>query len=360
MNQKPLKVLITAGGTGGHVFPALAVAAELQKLGVKVAWLGTRRGIEARLVPEAGIALHCLSVQGVRGRGWQGLLKAPFLMAAALGQSLLLLLKLRPQLVLGFGGFASGPGGLAAKVLWIPLMIHEQNAIPGTTNRYLAPLARRVLTAFPTSLRRAQVVGNPVRANLAALAAPEERFAHRRDKPLRLLVLGGSLGARAINELVPEALARMAPEERPQVWHQAGRDHEAAVAEHYQRLGVEAQVDAFIDDMAKAYGWADWAVCRAGALTVSELASVGLAALLIPFPYAIDDHQTHNAAVLVNAGAALAVSQRDLDAEKLEALIRTEFSDRPALRNMAQAGRQMATPQAARVVAEQCIEVARG
>ncbi len=359
------KALIMAGGTGGHVFPALAVARELQAQGIQVAWLGTAKGIEARLVPEAGFALHYLSVQGVRGRGTAGLLKAPFLILAAICQALAVIWKFKPGVVVGFGGFASGPGGVAAKLLWKPLVIHEQNAIPGTTNRYLAPLARCVLTAFPTGLKGAREVGNPVRRELAALAGPAERFKGRGDQTLRLLVLGGSLGAQAINAQVPEALARLASETRPQVWHQSGAAHQETTRTLYQSLDVDAKVDAFIDDMAEAYAWADWVICRAGALTVSELMAVGLAALLIPFPHAIDDHQTHNAAVLVNVGAALAVSQRDLDAEKLAALIREEFSRRDRLRDMAERGRRLARPEAARVVAEHCmaqigIEVKRG
>jgi len=357
------KALIMAGGTGGHVFPALAVARELQAQGVQVAWLGTAKGIEARLVPGAGIALHYLSVQGVRGRGMAGLLKAPFLILAAICQALAVIWRFKPDVVVGFGGFASGPGGIAAKLLWKPLVIHEQNAIPGTTNRYLAPLAQSVLTAFPTGLKGAQEVGNPVRRELATLAAPAERFSARGEQSLRLLVLGGSLGAQAINEQVPEALARLAPDTRPVVWHQSGAAHQDATRSHYDAAGVDARVDAFIDDMAEAYAWADWVICRAGALTISELMTVGLAALLIPFPYAIDDHQTHNAAVLVNAGAALAVSQKDLDGEKLAALMREEFAERNRLRAMAERGRQLARPEAARVVAEQCIaqtEVNRG
>ncbi len=359
------KALIMAGGTGGHVFPALAVARELQSQGVQVEWLGTAKGIEARLVPEAGIELNYLSVQGVRGRGVAGLLKAPFLILAAIGQALKVMARFKPNVVVGFGGFASGPGGVAAKLMRKPLVIHEQNAIPGTTNRYLAPLARRVLTGFPTELKGALEVGNPVRRELAALAAPAERFKERGDQPLRLLVLGGSLGAQAINEQVPEALARFERQERPQVWHQSGAAHRDTTQERYQAQGVEARVDAFIDDMAEAYAWADWVICRAGALTVSELMVVGLAALLVPFPHAIDDHQTHNAAVLVDAGAAVAVSQKDLDAEKLAALMRAEFTQRSGLLEMAERGRKLARPDAASAVAEHCIaqidiEVNRG
>lgn len=360
MEERQRKALIMAGGTGGHVFPALAVARELQARGLALAWLGTAKGIEARLVPEADIPLHFLSVQGVRGRGLVGLMKAPFLIVLAVLQALNVVRRFKPDVVVGFGGFASGPGGVAARLTGRALVIHEQNAIPGTTNRYLVPLATRVLTAFPTGLKNALEVGNPVRREVAALPEPAERFNVRDGRPLRLLVLGGSLGARAINEQVPEALSRLEASDRPEVWHQSGGAHAEVTTERYRALNVDAKVEPFINDMAAAYAWADWVICRAGALTVSELMAVGLAALLIPLPHAIDDHQTHNAAVLVNAGAALAVSQRDLDAEKLAALVREEFSDRSRLQAMAEKGRRLARPEAAGVVAEHCIEVSRG
>lgn len=360
MAERQRKALIMAGGTGGHVFPALAVARELQSQGWTLAWLGTAKGIEARLVPAEAIPLHFLSVQGVRGRGAIGLLKAPFLVLLAVIQALAVVRRFKPHVVVGFGGFASGPGGIAARLSGRPLVVHEQNAIPGTTNRYLAPLAARVLTAFPTRLKNAIEVGNPVRREVAALPKPTERFSTRNEQPLRLLVLGGSLGARSINEQVPEALSRLGANERPEVWHQCGAAHSDATTAHYRGANVDARVEPFIEDMAAAYAWADWVICRAGALTVSELMAVGLAALLIPFPHAIDDHQTHNAAVLVDAGAALAVSQRDLDAEKLAALVREEFSDRSRLQAMAEKGRRLARPEAAGVVAEHCIEVSRG
>jgi len=360
MRETSLKVMIMAGGTGGHVFPALAVARELKNTGHQVVWLGTERGIESRLVPEAKIKLHFLSIQGVRGRGWKGLVKAPFLLLAAVFQALGIVRRERPNVVIGFGGFASGPGGIAAKLLRVPLVIHEQNAIAGTTNRCLAPVANRVLTAFDKTLAKAGAVGNPVRAELAAIESPTERFAGRGEQPLRLLVLGGSLGAQAINELVPQALARIDAAQRPKVWHQAGAANAQSTEAQYQEHNVDARVEPFIDDMASAYRWADWVICRAGALTVSELMTVGLASLMVPFPYAIDDHQTHNAALLVNAGAALAVSQKDLDAEKLSALIQSEFSDRTRLQAMAVSARHLSMPEAARLVAEHCIEVARG
>lgn len=355
MTESRISILIMAGGTGGHVFPALAVAQEVLSRGQSLAWLGTRRGIEARLVPGAGIALHFLRIQGVRGRGWLGLLKAPFLVAGAVLQALCLMRRLKPGLVLGFGGFASGPGGLAARLLRVPLVIHEQNSIPGTTNRYLAPLAKRVLTAFPCALPRAEQVGNPVRRALTQLPPPEQRLAGREGQPLRLLVLGGSLGAQALNASLPLALAQLPEAQRPQVRHQTGQAHAPATEALYRDRGVEARVEPFIEDMAEAYAWADWVVCRAGALTVSELMAVGLAALLIPFPHAIDDHQTHNARVLVDAGAAQLLPQSELNPQTLAARIHQSFSDRNHLLRMARAGRALARPDAAATVAEICM-----
>lgn len=355
MSEPRVDILIMAGGTGGHVFPALAVAQELLSRGQSLAWLGTRRGIEARLVPEAGIALHFLRIQGVRGRGWLGLFKAPFLVAGAVLQALRLMRRLKPGLVLGFGGFASGPGGLAAKLLRIPLVIHEQNSVPGTTNRYLAPWATRVLTAFPCDLPRAEQVGNPVRRALGQLPPPEQRLTGREGQPLRLLVLGGSLGAQALNENLPLALAQLPEAERPQVRHQTGQAHAPMTEALYRNQGVKACVEPFIEDMAEAYGWADWVICRAGALTVSELMAVGLAALLIPFPHAIDDHQTQNAKVLVDAGAARLLPQSELNAQALAGQIRESFNDRNKLLSMAQAGRALAQPKAATALAEVCM-----
>lgn len=354
------KVLIMAGGTGGHVFPALAVARRLQDQNVEVLWLGTARGIEARLVPEAGISLTCLPVEGVRGRGLKGLIKAPWLISKAVAGALRLIKKEQPDVVLGFGGFASGPGGLAARLVGKPLVIHEQNAVPGTTNRLLAPLASRVLSAFPVTLGNAVMVGNPVREAIARLPLPALRYESRVGEPLRLLVLGGSLGALAINQLVPVALQEMATAVRPQVWHQTGEKHIAATRELYQQLSIEARVDAFITDMAEAYAWADLIVCRAGALTVSEIMAAGVAAIFIPLPNAIDDHQTYNAKVLSDAGAARLIPQQSLTAEKLAALLTNELSERELLLTMAEKARQLARPDAAATVCACCLEVANG
>lgn len=362
-----LTVLVMAGGTGGHVFPALAVAEELRTRGHHIHWLGTARGIEVRLVPAANIPLHLIKVEGVRGRGVSGLFKAPFLISFAVAQALKLIRGLNPDVVIGFGGFASGPGGLAARILGKPLVVHEQNAVAGTTNRMLAKVATRILAAFPNAFHsgledKVQVVGNPVRATIHQLINTQSRYLARAEKklPLQLLVLGGSLGAKAINELVPEALAQIPLELCPQVWHQAGKNHVDTTNALYKQLHVDARVDAFVDDMAAAYAWADLVICRAGALTVSELAAAGVAAALIPLPSAIDDHQTWNAKFLSDAGAGVALVQKELTAAKLAALLLTELADRQQLSAMAEKAQQLAKPHAAAQVAEICEEVANG
>lgn len=360
--KKPadLKVLIMAGGTGGHVFPALAVAEELRLQGANIIWLGTARGIEAELVVNANIPLHYLRVEGVRGRGLMGLFKAPFLIFVALLQALRVVSKERPDLVLGFGGFASGPGGVAAFLLRKPLLIHEQNAIAGTTNRLLAPIAKRVLTAFAHVFKQAEVVGNPVRASIQSVPPARERMAQRAGTQgsRHLLILGGSLGAQAINSLVPEALAKMSAAVRPQIWHQAGKQHAEATLANYMQHQVNAKVEPFIIDMAAAYAWADLVICRAGALTVSELAAAGVPAIFIPLPSAIDDHQTHNAAILVNAGGAFSCPQHELTAAGLAELLTPLMVDSQKLLMMAESARHLAMPQAAHRVAEICLEVA--
>lgn len=357
-----LRVMIMAGGTGGHVFPALAVADELSQRGAMLSWLGTARGIETQLVPAAKIALHFLRVEGVRGRGMSGLLKAPFLIFFAVMQALMIMRRERPDLVLGFGGFASGPGGLAARILRKPLVIHEQNAVAGTTNRMLARVATKVFSAFPGAFVEAQIVGNPLRAQIVALPKPGIRYRARaaEKSALHLLVLGGSLGAKAINSLIPNALAQVPVFARPEVWHQTGKHHAEATLADYMQQQVNARVEPFINDMAAAYAWADVIICRAGALTVSEIIAAGVAAVFIPLPGAIDDHQTHNAAILVQAGAALSFSQQELSAAKLAALLLTTLAEREALMAMAENARQLAMPDSAAQVAQYCIEVARG
>ena len=321
------RVLIMAGGTGGHVFPGLAVAEALQARGAEVIWLGTRRGLESTLVPNAGIEMEWLDIAGLRGKGMLGWLLAPLRVARAMLQTLVVIMRQRPMVVLGMGGFVAGPGGVMTWLLHKPLLIHEQNATAGMTNRTLARLASKVLEAFPGTFpvkRRAIAVGNPVRASIARLAPPAERFAGRQG-PLRLLVLGGSQGALALNEIVPAALAGFSPAGGLQVRHQTGRRHEDATRGFYQARGVEARIDPFIDDMAEAYGWADLVICRSGALTVAELAAAGVGAVLVPFPYAVDDHQTANGRYLADAGAAVLVQQRELSAEVLREWV-AEFS----------------------------------
>jgi len=356
-------VLIMAGGTGGHVFPALAVARELGERQREVIWLGTRRGIEARLVPAAGIRIEWIEIEGLRGRGIGRWLTAPLRLARAVAQALAVLRRTRPGVVLGCGGFASGPGGLAAWLTRTPLVIHEQNAIAGMTNRWLARFASATAEAFPGSLggrRPALVTGNPVRREIESLAPPVERFAGR-SGPLQLFVFGGSQGAAALNRLVPRALARLPAADRPAVLHQTGaRDHEATVA-LYRELGLEADVRAFVDDMAGTYAAADLAIGRAGALTVSELAAAGLGALLVPFPAAVDDHQTKNAEVLARAGAAVVQAESGLTEERLaQGLGELLQGGRARLLAMAEAARACAHPGAAARLAELCLAAEEG
>lgn len=352
------RALIMAGGTGGHVFPALAVAQQLRAQGWQLAWLGTARGIEARLVPQADIELHTIAVQGLRGKGLLSLLTAPVNLLRALWQARTVLSGVKPDLVLGFGGFASGPGGLVAALRGVPLLIHEQNARAGTTNRLLARLARRVLEAFRSGLPRAEQVGNPVRADICALPAPAERFAGRTGA-LRILVLGGSQGARAINGLIPALCRRLG--DTIEVRHQTGEKlYEETLALYVQAGLPVAGVSAFIGDMAEAYGWADLVICRAGALTVSEISVAGLAAIFVPFPQTIDDHQTANAQWLADQGAALVRQQRDLTEDWLVGEITKLNGDRAALYAIAGKARAQALPDAACQVAAICQEIVNG
>lgn len=348
--------LIMAGGTGGHVFPALAVAQALRAQGHRVTWMGTREGLEAKLIPPTGIPVEWIVMHGLRGKGVLRVLSAPLRVLRATWQALRSIRRLRPDVILGMGGYAAGPGGLAGWLLRCPLVIHEQNAAAGMTNQALALLARRRLQAFPNAIRGAEVVGNPVRAEFAALPSPEARFADR-SGALRLLVLGGSLGAKALNERLPAALAQLSATQRPEVWHQGGRTVEVAQAA-YEKAGVPARVDAFIDDVAAAYAWADLVVCRAGAMTVAELAAAGCAALLVPFPYAVDDHQTRNAQYLVQAGAAELIQERDMDVSALSGRLQALLAGREPLQAMAQRARAAAQPDALRCIVDICLEVA--
>jgi UDP-N-acetylglucosamine--N-acetylmuramyl-(pentapeptide) pyrophosphoryl-undecaprenol N-acetylglucosamine transferase len=354
-------VLIMAGGTGGHVFPALAVANVLRERGVGVVWLGVPGSMESRLVPANGFPIEWVRVAGIRGKGTLTWMLAPLRIATAVAQAIGVLRRIKPRSVLGAGGYVSGPGGIAAWLLRIPLFIHEQNAVAGMTNRWLARLATQVLEAFPGSFGpkvRATTIGNPVRADIAALPVPEVRFAGREARA-RLLVFGGSQGARRLNEVLPQALARLSPEALPQVRHQTGVGGLDATRNAYSRAGIAAEVSPFIDDMAKAYAWADLAVCRAGAMTVAELQAAGLGAVFIPLPIATDDHQTKNAEVMVRAGAARLVQERDLTPEKLSDLLAELTATRAPLLKMAQASRGGRVVDAAARLADFCMAEAR-
>lgn len=348
-----MKVVIMAGGTGGHVFPALAVAHELRANGHDVVWMGAPDSFEARTVIPQGFALEPIDVRGLRGKGWRSLVAAPSLLWRSVRQAMAILRRLRPDVVLGMGGFAAGPGGLAARLMRIPLVVHEQNAAPGLTNRCLALLANRVLEAFPKTFRHATTVGNPVRAAIAEMPAPHERES-KTEGSMRVLILGGSQGAKALNELVPAALALLPETARPLIRHQAGRTYDVARAA-YAQAGVMARIESFIDDMPTAYAWADLVVCRAGASTIAELCAAGCASVLVPFPFAVDDHQTHNARHLSDEGAAVLIQERELSPERLATLLRDLLSDRATLLRMAEIARSKAWPRATREIAHEVL-----
>ncbi|MFY2763342.1 undecaprenyldiphospho-muramoylpentapeptide beta-N-acetylglucosaminyltransferase [Arenimonas sp. MALMAid1274] len=353
-------VLILAGGTGGHIFPGLAVAHALRARDVPVVWLGSAGGMETRLVPQDGIAMETIRVGGLRGKGLATLVKAPFNLLRSLWQAMSVLRRLRPRAVLSFGGYAAGPGGLGAWLLGRPLLVHEQNRAPGLTNRVLARMSRRVLCGFPDAFpgRATEHVGNPVRAAIAALPLPAERFAQR-DATVRLLVLGGSQGARSLNGAVPAVLSRLDAGLRPQVRHQCGERHADRARQAYADAGVQASVEPFIADMAQAYGWADLVVCRAGALTLAELCAAGVGSVLVPFPQAVDDHQTRNAEYLVERGAAGLVPEGDGFAERMQAALVPMLADAAIRLRMAQAARAASLPDAADRVAAIVIQEAR-
>ena len=360
MSARP--ILIMAGGTGGHVYPALALARVLRRRSQPVVWLGTRKGLEARVIPPEQIPIEWLSVGGLRGKGWLTLLAAPFRLSLALWQALQVMRRHRPLAVVGLGGFVTGPGGVAAWLTRRPLIIHEQNAVAGFTNRCLSHIADEVLEAFPDSFNRAvraTTIGNPVREDIASAATPQVRFAGRHGA-INVLVFGGSQGAVRLNTVVPLALAQLGGGLAVNVRHQAGaRWHEAA-AQNYAKSGVRAEVTAFIEDMAEAYGWADLVICRSGALTVCELAAVGVASILVPFPAAVDDHQTVNAAYLVDHGAALLIADRDLTPQRLCESLRRLCADRVPLLEMAIKARDLAQPHAAQDLAQACLRYAEG
>ncbi|GAA5784532.1 undecaprenyldiphospho-muramoylpentapeptide beta-N-acetylglucosaminyltransferase [Chitiniphilus shinanonensis] len=353
-------VMITTGGTGGHIFPGLAIARALQAQGVQVFWLGTRRGMEATLVPQHGIEFEALDFASVRGRGRLALLLAPFTIGRALCQATGVLLRRRPDVVLGLGGYVSFPGALMAGALRVPLVVHTADAVAGLANRWLGRLAKRVLAGFPAAFGAAypkpvQWTGNPVRAEIAALPDPDTRYAGR-EGPLRLLVVGGSLGAQALNQVVPQALARLPEAQRPQVIHQAGARQIDALKANYDAAGVAGDCRAFIDDMAGAYAEADLVICRAGAVTVAELAVAGAPSVLVPYPYHKDQQQLQNARFLVEAGGARLLEQKDLTPDTLAAML--AGLDRAELARMGRAARAVAKPDATAEVAAILVELA--
>ncbi|OGS91494.1 MAG: undecaprenyldiphospho-muramoylpentapeptide beta-N-acetylglucosaminyltransferase [Gallionellales bacterium GWA2_60_18] len=348
-------ILIMAGGTGGHIMPGLAVAEVLREQGWRVVWLGVPGSMEAELVPKHGYEMAWVNFSGLRGKGLVRKLLLPLTLLRAFAQSMAALLRHRPDVVLGMGGYITFPGGMMASLLNRPLVIHEQNSIAGLSNKVLAHLAKRVLSGFPDVLKGAQWCGNPVRAEIAALPEPAQRYAGRSGR-LNLLVVGGSLGAKALNEALPQALAQLPEESCPQVIHQTGKQHFEAVQELYRQAGVQADIRPFLDDMAGCYANADVVICRAGALTVAELAAAGVASVLVPFPFAVDDHQTHNARFLSEHGAAVLLPQNELSAQKLAQLL-GGFT-REKLSAMAQAARALAKPDAAQQVAQVCAELA--
>lgn len=349
-------VLIMAGGTGGHVFPALAVADSLKQKNIPVVWLGTKAGIEARVVVEAGYEMHWLSVSGLRGKNKLSLIFAPLKLLRACYQAMKVLIKVKPVVVLGMGGFVSGPGGLMAFLSGRPLLVHEQNAVPGMTNSLLSKVADVVMQSFPGSFGagvKAELVGNPLRSNIMKIAEPEVRLAGRQGA-LNILVVGGSLGAAALNQTVPAAVADIDESRRPVIWHQAGSRNYQQAVEAYKTCGVEARVDAFIENMAEAYEWADLVICRSGAMTISELAMAGCAAILVPYPYAVDDHQTANARYLTEQHAAVLMPQNTMNAEVLRETICQ--LDHEKIMKMSVAARQCAKPDAAERVAQLCMK----
>ncbi len=354
--KKP--ICIMAGGTGGHIFPGLAVAEELIKRGETVHWIGSRHGLEGRLVPEKGIPMHYLAVRGLRGKHGLQRITGPIRLGISVVQALILMLRLKPSVCVGFGGYPAGPGGIAAKITKVPVVIHEQNAVAGMTNKYLAKFASRVLTAFPDVIEGAECVGNPIRPEIDSVGRQRIADGHQPSDTTRVLVIGGSQGAKSLNEQLPEKLKAVASQFGIEVTHQTGVSGKDQVDDQYQALDLDATVVAFISRMDEAYREADIVVCRAGALTVSELASAAMPSVLIPFPYAVDDHQTKNGQQLQNAGAAVVVQEKDLDifVAKLSDILRAPEN----LTQMARAARSVAKPEATQTVADRVMEVARG
>lgn len=356
-------ILIMAGGTGGHIYPALAVADYLKENGFNLFWLGTDKGLETNIVPDHGYPLLKINVAGVRGKGLLRLLFTPIMLVIALVQALLIMIKIRPVAVLGMGGFASGPGGIAAWLMRIPLLIHEQNAIAGLTNRLLAPFAVSIMAAFPGAFKESAkmtITGNPVRADIAKLPGPEKRYVKNDGSSIRVLVLGGSLGAKVLNDVIPKSLLALSVDYKIEVKHQCGEKHYAVTSSAYTNSNIKSEVTAFIGDMATAYAWADIVVCRAGALTIAELAACGVSSILIPFPYAVDDHQTANASYLSTAGAAILIQETQFNVEKLKEVLLQLLQAPEQLLQMAIKAHSLAKPEATKLVANLCMEAAHG
>jgi len=355
MSTQP--VMILAGGTGGHVFPALAVAKELKQRGVSVIWVGTEKGIESKVVPAAGFSLTLMHVQGLRGKGIKQYIRAPLIIARALTESLKIVREYKPCALLGMGGFVSGPCALIGIIFGKPLIIHEQNAILGLTNRILAPLSKRMFIGFPVKDAKARMeyCGNPVRKELMSLADPKVRLNRNKDRK-RLLIVGGSLGSLSLNNILPQAVKILSQAMHIDVWHQTGANKRERVLWSYQQEDLHAQVDEFIEDMPKAYGWADLIVCRSGAITLAEIAAVGLASVLVPYPYAVDDHQTANAKSYVEANAASLIPESEMTAEKLAEVLKALLSDDEKLLNMALAAKSLGQNNASQIVADACMQ----
>ena len=348
-------ILIMAGGTGGHVYPAMAVADYLKEHGWNVVWLCTAGGMENRLIEGKNYKTATITMRGVRGKGLLGWLLLPYKLAIAFKQSFAAIRQHQPNVVLGMGGFAAFPGGIMAKLLGKPLVIHEQNSVAGLTNKTLSVIADKTLAAFPSAFDdKAILVGNPVRQDITQLLSPEQRYSQRTGK-LNLLVVGGSLGAAALNDVLPKALANL-PTGQFEVVHQAGEKHIAALQANYQAANVQADAKAFINNMAEMYAWADIVICRAGALTVAELACVGVASILVPFPHAVDDHQTYNAQYLSDAGAARLIQQTEFNVQKASEML--SGLTREICLEMAIRAKQLAKPEATATVAKICMELA--
>lgn len=354
MKMQP--VMILAGGTGGHIFPALAVANELRDRGVPVIWVGTQKGIESRVVPAADFPLVIMSVQGLRGKGFLQYVCAPIIIMKALYESLSILMKYKPCVLLGMGGFVAGPCALVGVLFRKPLIIHEQNAIVGLTNRILSPLSRIMFTGFPIQYkkRKLEFCGNPVRSKLLSVESPEKRLASR-GVTKRLLVVGGSQGAASLNKFVPQALAIISSSMQVEIWHQTGENRREATLDAYKKNNLQAKVDEFIDDIDQAYAWADLIVCRSGAITLAEVAAVGLASVLVPYPYAVDDHQTANAQSYVEAGAAQLIDESGMSAETLAETLSALLASPEKLMNMACAAKNLVLGNASKRIADECM-----